>query len=395
MRIALVSQEYPPETAHGGIATQTHRKAHGLAALGHEVHVISRSHDGVSRRYRQGEVDVRRLPLPDAFTPWTDAADWLTYSGQVAGAVQELHEAFPLDVVEFAEYGAEGYVHLLNRTDGNRIPTVIQLHGPLVMLAAEIHWPDRESELFRIGTHMEQTCLRLADAVYSSSDCSSAWCAREYEPCLHEVPTLHTGVDTRHFRPGRVKRDPRPTIAFVGKIAESKGVGILVDACLALAREVPDLRLRLVGNGDLALLEALGASCVAAGHPDLVQVIGFVPHQDLPDALGRAHLFAAPSLYEGGPGLVYLEAMACGLPVVACGGSGVEEVVRHGEHGLLVPPGDVRALTRALRELLDDPQRAGEMGAAARSHVVATADTERCIGRIERLYLDVVERVDA
>ena len=69
MRIALVSQEYPPHTAHGGIATQTHAKALGLAALGHQVHVVSHSTDAQHHRYFDGAVEVTRIPGFDAQLP--------------------------------------------------------------------------------------------------------------------------------------------------------------------------------------------------------------------------------------------------------------------------------------------------------------------------------------
>jgi glycosyltransferase involved in cell wall biosynthesis len=81
--------------------------------------------------------------------------------------------------------------------------------------------------------------------------------------------------------------------------------------------------------------------------------------------------------------------MACGLPVIACSGSGASEVVRPGENGLLVPPGDVGSLAAALRELLSDPQRRVSMGRAARRYVEAEADGRDCIRRLERFYADV------
>src|SRR2546423_8965364 len=120
MRICLVSQEYPPETAHGGIGTQTYLKAHGLAALGHEVHVISRSDDEKTHLSDDGPVRVTRVPgLEGRLEVHAPVVDWLTYSTQVAAAVADLHARRPLDLVEFPEWGCEGYVHLLNRTQWN------------------------------------------------------------------------------------------------------------------------------------------------------------------------------------------------------------------------------------------------------------------------------------
>src|SRR4029079_11622306 len=143
MRIAFVSQEYPPETAKGGIGSQTYLKAHGLASLGHEVHVISRSPTGHKTEQLDSNIRITRIPGFEARSQvHTEVADWISYSGEVAVAVAELHARTPLDLVEFPEWGCEAYLHLLNRTEWNYIPTAIQLHGPLVMFAHTMGWPD-------------------------------------------------------------------------------------------------------------------------------------------------------------------------------------------------------------------------------------------------------------
>src|ERR1043166_6960952 len=225
MRIALVAQEYPPETAKGGIGSQTYLKAHGLAALGHNVHVISRSLNGSTSSRMDGPVSVTRVPGVESRMPvYTETADWLTYSGQVAAAVAALHAQSPLDLVDFPEWGAEAYVHLLNRTEWNYVRTVIHLHGPLVMFGHKLGWPDMDSEFYRVGTAMEGTCLRLADAVFSSSHCSAEGCAREYGLNRQAIPVLHTGVDTKLFSPRATPKPERPTIVFAGKLVRNKGV---------------------------------------------------------------------------------------------------------------------------------------------------------------------------
>jgi glycosyltransferase involved in cell wall biosynthesis len=391
MRIALVSQEYPPETAKGGIGTQTFLKAHGLAALGHEIHVISRSPDGKFSTRDDKGVHVTRIPgLESRMQIFTEAADWLTYSAEVAAAVAALHAKSPLDVVDFPEWGAEGCVHLLNQTEWNRIPTVIHLHGPLVMFAHTMGWPELDSEFYRTGTAMEGACVRLADAVFSSSACSADWCAKHYGRNRDEIPVLHTGVDTELFSPRNVPKAKRPTIIFAGKLTRNKGVHLLAEAAVRLVKEFPELQLRLLGRGEPQIVDDLKKIAQAAGLPDLLDMPGFVNRNELPEHFSRAHIFAAPSEYEGGPGFVYLEAMACGLPVIACAGSGAAEVVRQNENGLLVPPRDVGALTAALRSLLKDVLQREKMGAFARRFVLAEADSRACIKKLEEFYSAVV-----
>jgi glycosyltransferase involved in cell wall biosynthesis len=393
VRIALVSQEYPPETAKGGLGTQTRLKASGLAALGHEVHVISRSTDSRRREHQDGAVRVTRIPgLDEYLSVYTEPVRWLTYSIAVAAAVADLHERAPLDLVDFPDWGCEAYVHLLNRTEWQHVRTVIHLHGPLVMFAHAIGWPTIDSEFYRVGTQMEATCLRLADAVFSSSACSAEWCARHYGLPRERIPVIHAGIDTRLFATRDVRKAERPTILFVGSIVRNKGVDFLVDAACRLAAEIPDLRVRLIGRGEPELIEQLRAR--AAPLPDLLEFPGYIANEELATELSRAHVFAAPSVYEGGPGFVYLEAMACGLPVVGCAGSGAGEVVTDGETGLLVPPGDAGALTNVLRRLLTDSTLRDKLGARARMYVQAEASSDVCARRIEALYRAVVDGRD-
>ena len=393
MRFVLVSQQYPPETTGGGIGTQTYAKAHGLARLGHDVVVISHSRDDRRREYRDGSVRVIRIPgFDERMRLNTTEAWWLTYSLEVAAAITRLHQQSPIDLIDFPEYGAEGFAWLLNRPAECPIATVIQLHGSLVMLTSTLGWPDADSELYRTGTFMEGTCLRLADAVFSSSACSADWCARAYGIRRDAIEVIHTGIDTDLFSPRNVPKEERPTVVFAGRISRSKGVATLVEAVLRLAPNVPGLQLRLIGRADREFHDWISHRASSSGIPGLVDMIGYVPREDLPDQLSRAHVFAAPSMYEGGPGFVYLEAMACGLPVIACSGSGAAEVVHQGSNGLLVPPADVDALAVALEKLLDDDVRR-TMGARARLDVLESADSRLCLRRIEAFYRSVIAAV--
>lgn len=391
MRVALVSQEYPPETGHGGIATQTYAKAHGLTALGHDVFVLSHSWDADRHEYDTDGVHVIRIPSWDErmrlFTP---AARWVTYSGLVAEEISRLVAKGPIDLLDFPEYGGEGYVHLLNDSEWNHVPSVIQLHAPLVMFSNTIGWPEKNSELFRVGTHMEATTLRLADAVYSSSQCSAQWCVEHYGLDGEAVDVLHMGIDIDVWKPSGSPKEPNPTIAFVGKIALNKGVDTLLDAALRVAKRHPTLRLWMFGPGDDELAKDLMHRAQASGFPDLVEIFGYVEPEELSRRLPRAHVFAAPSFYEGGPGFVNLEAMACALPIVASDGSGVSEIVRDGDTGILVPPRDTDSLWAALEKLLSNPEQASEMGARGRLYVEEEADTRSCVKKLEQLYERII-----
>lgn len=392
MKIALVSQEYPPETARGGIGTQTYVKAKGLAALGHKVFVISRSIDLERHEKMDGDICVIRIPgTEDKLPEMTDPVQWITHSVVVAQEIDALNKRTGLDILDFPEWAAEGYVYLLNRTAWNNVPVVIQLHGPLVMFAHTMGWPEIDSEFYRTGTAMEATCIRLANAVYSSSVCSAGWIRSYYHAQIESIPVIHLGIDTNVFIPQHQLKESRPVIVFVGKIVPNKGVEELVDACVELVKIFPDLRLRFFGSGDASYLNKLKDKAAQQDGTSFLELKGYIHKADLPAELARATVFAAPSWYEGGPGFVYLEAMACSLPVVACSGSGIDEIVTNEVNGLLVPPKNSKALEEALSKILSNKTLAANMSANARKFVLQESDSRECLKKLELFYEEVIK----
>lgn len=390
MHILLVSQEYPPETAKGGIGSQTFLKARGLLTLGHEVSVISSSPDLKFHEYDQDGVHVRRIcGFYDRINIQTEQAGWLTYSAEAAVHIAQIHTKKPVDIIDFPEWGAEGYVHFLNRTSWNYIPAVIQLHGPLVMFADVMGWPEKESEFYRVGKEMEGLCLRFADRIYSSSRCSASWCSKYYRLNMNLIPILHTGIDINIFYPRPVPKSNTPTIAFTGRISRNKGILHLVEAACRLKRDIPDLKLKIIGQGEKGLVNEIKQNVSSQGFHDLLEWRERIPKENLADELSSSHVFAAPSVYEGGPGFVYLEAMACGLPVVACEGSGVEEIIQRGVNGFLVPPRNIDALTGVLKDLLLNEKLQEQMGGRALAYIKEHADSRKCVKQIAAFYEEV------
>ena len=118
------------------------------------------------------------------------------------------------------------------------------------------------------------------------------------------------GVDVNFWKPLDLPKEHDPTVVFVGKISRNKGVELLLDAALELVHDHPNLKLWVFGPGDEELAQALRRKAAADGHADLLEMFGYVEPSVLAERLPRAHVFAAPSIYEGGPGFVYMEAMA-------------------------------------------------------------------------------------
>jgi colanic acid/amylovoran biosynthesis glycosyltransferase len=188
------------------------------------------------------------------------------------------------------------------------------------------------------------------------------------------VEVIHCGVDTARLRP---RVDPRPaealfTILCIGTLHEVKGQQILVEACRLLSERGVALRCRLIGDGEDE--GPLREQIAAAGLDGIVSLDGRRTRDEVIAAIGDADLLVTPSVVardgkrEGIP-VVLMEAMSCGLPVVASRLSGIPELVEHEVEGLLVPPGDARALADAIERLQVDAGLRARMGAAARRRI--------------------------
>ncbi len=181
-----------------------------------------------------------------------------------------------------------------------------------------------------------------------------------------------------------------PFVLFTGRLASNKGLPPLLEAFGKLAPRFPDLQLVLVGQDGgegpqvRALAERLGLS-------SRVHLTGFVEDESLlASAYAQAEVFVLPSDYEAF-GLVLLEAMAQGTPVIASRVGGIPSLVEEGKNGRLVPPRDVPALASALEELLTDRARARAMGAYGRTTTVPRHTWERTVEGLEQVYWEVLE----
>jgi glycosyltransferase involved in cell wall biosynthesis len=393
MRICLVSQEYPPDTARGGIGSQNWNKAHALAALGHELHVLSaaaRPGPEVVSETVDG-ISVHRVRPPDLDTPvYDEAAYWLGYTWLVKRQLDALGAACPFDVVDFAEYGAEGFAYQLNRSPWNWMPVVVQLHGPLAMFSERIGWPDSGSGFARVGAFMEGESIRGADALMACSANIADFTAARFGVERDSIDVVHCGVDADAFSPGG--RDDGATVLFAGNLAENKGLETTVEAVLRLRARHPRVRLRVLGRGDDDLVARLRHRAERAGHVDALDFGGFVPDRaQLPDEYRRATVFCSPAHHEVGVANVYLEAMACGCPVVAATSGAAGEAVVDGESGLLVPPGDADATAAALDAILSAPALRATMGRAARERGEDYFAMDRYIERVLGVYERAIE----
>ena len=210
--------------------------------------------------------------------------------------------------------------------------------------------------------------------------CWSEWCVRCVEAegvsrnkCVIIPPMFSPSPAYRRCEP-RYDQEPF-TVVFLGTLCLRKGVHDLIEAVAAASRSVP-VRLILAGPNQINP-EKLHL------HRGIVDYRGIVPHGELPTLLEEGHILALPS-YSEGYGMVLLEAMAAGLPVIRSTKSG--EASRHGEEGYVIEPGDREALAEAIVTLARDRELLREMGAKARRRV-----EDFSLDACARRWSDVVE----
>lgn len=255
------------------------------------------------------------------------------------------------------------------------VPLVVTYHGMDITV--------------RAGSGAELARRREAFAAATTVIAVSEYIARRVREagCPPEKVVVHyIGVDTAYFSPGTEQRsDTR--VLFVGRLVAKKGVVHLVRAMREVQRAVPEAELVIAGDGDLragleqAAREAgIRATCLGVQTPEQVRAL-----------MRGAAVVAGPSIVDArgndeGLGLVFIEAQACGTPVVVSTSGGAGEGVVDGETGLLFAPGDEAALAQHLITLLGDKGTRERMGAAARAHVEERFDLRKQTSELEHIF---------
>jgi glycosyltransferase involved in cell wall biosynthesis len=366
----------------GGITTFTWDLAKSLAAAGYRIHILAESKEGARIEVREDvtlhalrfqavtsqipEVENHRLPE----IPWAWSATALARCRQIALAE-------PVHVVEAPIWDGEGIAFLL---DG-AWPLVTSLHTTMsTELKTHPLWNDDPAwmdEYVKPTLAAERELMRRSDAIRANSAAIVRTIESDYEMAfdLEKTRIIPHGLCDVPLTSAATK-NPGVHVFFIGRFDARKGIDLLLRAIPALLGEFPDLFFTLAGNhcrpGAMMLGEPDDTpyrDAFLARHADApwllrVSFPGEISDNELLRLYADCDIFCGPSRFESF-GLVFVEAMRAGKPVVACKAGGIQEVVADGETGLLIPPGDVTALQTALRWMIRHPgerQRMGQQG---------------------------------
>lgn len=358
----------------GGMNVYVRELARELARRGARVDIFTRQEEADAPRVAVAEPGVRVVALPcGPFGPQhknTLAAHAPEFAAAVAAWARANRQSYDLIHAHYWLSGLAGQA-LRCRWDVPMLQTfhtTAQAKNGVARSDAE-----REASARLLG---ERRLMHEADAIMALNPRERGDMTWHYGAEPGKVCVVPAGVDTSLFAPGDraearsvVGIPPgQPAILFVGRIDPIKGLDILVDALsglrTALWSPAPP-HLYLIGGGpDDPGYAALIAQARARGLEDAITFVGSVPHADLAPWYRAADVVAIPSFYESF-GLVAVEAMASGTPVVASNVGGLAFTVEDGTSGLLVPPKDPQALAAALRRVLTDPALRDALGRGA------------------------------
>jgi alpha-maltose-1-phosphate synthase len=429
MRVGLITREYPPQV-YGGAGVHVEYLSRELAKL-IEVEV----HCWGTQRSDVGNLHVRGDEPAPQITAGTDAK-FKTAVDALALNLAQMKELSAIDIVHTHTWYASMAGFLAKKLYG--IPFVLTTHSlePLRAWKAE-----QLGSGYAMSSWMERTAILDADAIIAVSRGTKADILKAYpEVDAAKVHVIYNGIDLAEYRKTPetdaltkygVDRK-KPYVLFVGRITRQKGVTHLVDAVRYLAPgtqvvlcagapDTPEIAAEMRAKVEALRRETPGSHpagheqitreggrAIATGDPtgtghNVVWIEQMVSKQEAIQLYSHCTVFCCPSVYEPF-GIINLEAMACGAPVVASAVGGILEVVVDGETGYLVPfeqdpvtgfpvDGDqfARDLARRIAELMADPARCQKFGQAGRKRVEETFAWEAIAAQTVELYRGLVK----
>jgi glycosyltransferase involved in cell wall biosynthesis len=193
---------------------------------------------------------------------------------------------------------------------------------------------------------------------------------------------VYNGTNSVFFAPSNAGNET-PTILIVGNLLAGKGHELVLRAIARMKDSHPALQCRMIGEGaDRARFAALARDL---GITDQVHFLGRRSRVEVAEAMRTCTVFVLPSRYEG-LGCVYLEAMACGKPVIACRGQGIDEIIQHGSNGWLIPIDGLEELVQGVRILMRNAELRAQIGQAARQTIVNSLTLSHQAQSLMKIY---------
>lgn len=391
LKIALLSQEFS-KNCGGGICRYMYDLCHGLAELGHEIHIITKSKKPSLCKNRNiyiHEIDLMPVDFLDLSMNMDISKKNLAYSYSACLKLLEIIDDFGIQIVEVPLWDAEGFVFSLVKN----VPLVVRIETPLFKVADIQGW-EITGDL-KLANWMEGETARRADKVIAISNNIGNLIADHHGISRNDMVYCPLGItipDENLLQSNRAEE--YFDILYVGRLEKRKGIDVLFEAMPLIIEAIPNARFNIVGKdtnlspNEQSYKEFLHKS-LEYKYRQNVRFFGYVANSKLNKFYKECNVFVAPSLYESF-GLIYLEAMAWGKPVIGCDVGGVPEIIQDGESGLLIEPDNEKALSDAIIKLKDDRIRK-KLGKNARNRVKSEFSKNKFIDKTILIYENLLE----
>lgn len=368
MRLMMVSQDFPP--AVGGVQSYAFEVASRLVGRAERTVCVAPSAVGSVPFDTMAPVEIRRV---------LGTSDWLPVTG--AFVVPRIARALRADVALHVQWQTAAASLVSRAITGYPRVVAIAAHGRELLLDPFRCVPGGHAAF----SNMRRAILRGADAVLSVSRFTGDL-VRQIGVDSKRAYVVQNGVDAERFRPVDPSSFVREhgiqnmrRILTVGRLVRRKGVDTMLEAMPDVLHSFPNAVYVIAGVGpDLPRLKSI---VNRLGLDEHVRFVGRVEDRQLRVCYSSADVFVTAAREEPpsveGFGLVFLEAGACGIPVVGTRAGGIEDAIVDGETGELVEPNDPRALAQTVKSLLHEPSRARKMGEAGRRRATAEASWDR------------------
>ncbi|MDC8447744.1 MAG: glycosyltransferase [Nitrospira sp.] len=310
----------------------------------------------------------RYLKAPgNLFLSWTK----MQWCRLVDKTIARFTHSYPVSIIH-AHTGSVSSWASIQAAKRHKIPCVVTYHG------SEVHTALAGRQQ---GWELCRDSFGAADLNLPVSRALEAILRSSTQP-VGRCETLLLGVDRRRFFPA-LELALEPQVLYVGRIERAKGVYDLLDAWVRVLAHCPDARLTLIGEDRTG--GSVHRQVQSLGINESVILTGPLSGHQVADMMRRSRIFCLPSHNEGTP-VCIMEALSCGLPVVATRVGGIPDVVEHEKTGLLVAKGNVQGVADALLSLFRDPSRCVQMGKEARAFADTHLDIARTANRLVDLY---------
>jgi glycosyltransferase involved in cell wall biosynthesis len=350
MRIVYVSRSFGL-SSWDNIKTYVFHVTRCQAMAGHEVYLVT----DISAQLEEPVVPpgITLVPVEAASSDRNYFGTVHEYADRVYATLKNLSHSIDLDVIEFADHGAEGFLtirakKLLNEFASTRL--VVKLHGPTSLLS------EKSGESFSrfehsIQAYAEEYCIKNADLVVSPSKALADYCKTEMEvlsiPISPFPLTSWRQTEQRIFTDEQIRK-----VIFFGSLHPRKGVDFFIQAAQLILEQNPDFVFEIYGQDTPSdpfgnSYQAYLRRSVPADLRDKIRFCGGVPSEQLPDVFASACFCILPSRWENYP-YACLEAMSAGCVVIGSKHGGMAEIIEDGISGLLVDPYQVEEIAEAV-----------------------------------------------